>query len=118
MSQEPTSRRSMLLKSSWGTFHLREDGYINVLDIEHIIPEKEQRDKSWAKFWAQAYGTLASLARRYGIPAADMVQSEYTVDGEHFIWAQQDLALDFASYIILTSAPTSSLPIAECCQGI
>lgn len=99
MSQESTRRRSMLLNSSWGTFHLREDGYINVLDIERIIPEKEQRDKSWAKFWAQAYGTLASLARRYGIPTADMVQSEYTGDGAHFIWAQPDLALDFASYI-------------------
>jgi hypothetical protein len=75
----------MPLKSSWETFHFREDGYINVLDIERIIPEKEQREKSWAKFWGQAYGTLASLARRYGIPPADMVQSEYRVDGEHFI---------------------------------
>jgi hypothetical protein len=82
-----------------GTVRVREDGYINVLDLEGLVPTKEQWEKSWVRFFAQAYGTLASLAHRNGIAPDAMIELEDAVDGEHFIWVQYDLALDYAAYI-------------------
>jgi hypothetical protein len=70
-----------------------------VLDLEGLVPTKEQWEKSWVRFFAQAYGTLASLAHRNGIAPDAMIELEDTVDGEHFIWVQYDLALDYAAYI-------------------
>ncbi len=99
MSQEPTSSQIIPLKLTHGTIRGRADGYINVLDLERFIPENQEWEKSWVRFFAQAYGTLASLAHRNKIPVDEMIQIEDTLEGEHFIWVQYDLALDYAAHI-------------------
>jgi hypothetical protein len=82
-----------------GTIRIREDGYINVLDLQVMVPSKNEWEKSWAKFWAQAHEITASLARRHRIPVTEIVQAEYTPDAQHFIWVHMDLALEYASFI-------------------
>jgi hypothetical protein len=99
MSQEPKDPRVLPLVLARGTVRFRDDGHINVLDLERLIPDKEQWEKSWAAFFAHSYETLASIARRHGLPVKTMVEAEDTTNGEHLIWVQQDFALDFASYI-------------------
>jgi hypothetical protein len=99
MPQDPNSHQILPLVLAQGIVRVREDGHINILDLEQLIPKEEEWEKSWVDFFARAHETLASLAHRNGLPIEAMIESEDTPNGEHLIWVQQDLALDFASYI-------------------
>jgi hypothetical protein len=99
MPQTATDSRIFLLPLNQRAIHTREDGYINVCDLERYIPVASRHQKSWVKFLAESYHTLGTLARRNGIPSGEMIQAETTADGERFIWAQFDFALSFAAYI-------------------
>ena len=79
MSQELKTSRILPLVLVQGVIRVRKDGHINILDLEQLIPEKEQREKSWANYFAYAHETLASLAHQNGLPIDAMIEVDPSV---------------------------------------
>ena len=66
------------LELTQDAIRLRNDGYVNVLDLERYIPRGENFKMSWANFWSQAIDMARGLARHHSVSVDNMIQVETT----------------------------------------